>query len=154
MAALRTRRALVVLDNCEHVIDGAAEVALALAEGCPDVRILATSREGLGLPHEQLIAVTPLDPAGPGVELFCERASAACPAFDPVASRNDVEEICRRLDGVPLAIELAAARTRSLSPTDLVARLDDRLRLLTGGSASVWSIIGRCGRPSSGPTTC
>ena len=79
------------------------------------------------------MVVAPLEPAGPGVELFNERASAASPTFDPSASRNDVEEICRRLDGVPLAIELAAARTRNLSTADLVARLDDRLRLLTGG---------------------
>jgi predicted ATPase len=133
VAALQPRRALLVLDNCEHVIDGAADLAHAIAEGCPNVRVLATSREGLGLRDEQLVAVAPLEPAGPGVELFNERASAASPTFDPDASRDDVEEICRRLDGVPLAIELAAARIRSLSPSDLVARLDDRLRLLTGG---------------------
>ena len=133
VAALQSRRALLVLDNCEHVIDGAADLAHAIAEGCPNVRILATSREGLGLRDEQLVAVAPLDPAGPGVELFNERASAASRTFDPSASRDDVEEICRRLDGVPLAIELAAARTGSLSPADLVERLDDRLRLLTGG---------------------
>jgi predicted ATPase/DNA-binding SARP family transcriptional activator len=133
VASLRPHRALLVLDNCEHVIDGAADLARAVAEGCPDVRVLATSREGLGVGSEQLIAVAPLEPSGPGVELFDERASAVSPTFDPRASRADVEEICRRLDGVPLAIELAAARTTSLSPTDLVARLDDRLRLLTGG---------------------
>ena len=111
VAALQSRRALLVLDNCEHVIDGAADLAHAVAEGCPNVRILATSREGLGLRDEQLVVVAPLDPAGPGVELFNERAAAASPTFDPSASRDDVEEICRRLDGVPLAIELAAART-------------------------------------------
>ncbi len=133
VAALQTRRALLVLDNCEHVIDGAADLARAVAEGCPNVRVLATSREGLGLRDEQLVAVAPLDPGGSGVELFNERAAAASPTFDPEASRSDVEEICRRLDGVPLAIELAAARTRSLSPAELVERLDDRLRLLTGG---------------------
>jgi predicted ATPase len=131
--ALRSRRALLVLDNCEHVIDGAADLARAVAEGCPNVRILATSREGLGLRDEQLIVVAPLEPAGPGVELFNERASAASRTFDPFADRDDVEEICRRLDGVPLAIELAAARIANLSPAELVARLDDRLRLLTGG---------------------
>ncbi|MET0460337.1 MAG: NB-ARC domain-containing protein, partial [Ilumatobacteraceae bacterium] len=133
VAALQSRRALLVLDNCEHVIDGAAELARAVADGCPNVRLLATSREGLGLRDERLVAIAPLDPAGPGVELFNERAAAASQEFDPVASRDDVEEICRRLDGVPLAIELAAARTRSLSPAELVGRLDDRLRLLTGG---------------------
>jgi predicted ATPase/DNA-binding SARP family transcriptional activator len=134
-AVLGSRRALLVLDNCEHVIDGAAALARALAEGCPNVRVLATSREGLGLGNglEQLVVVAPLDPTGPGVELFVERALAVAPGFDPDADREHVEEICRRLDGVPLAIELAAARVRSLTPADLVARLDDRLRLLTGG---------------------
>ena len=133
VAALQSRRALLVLDNCEHVIDGAADLAHAVAEGCPNVRILATSREGLGLRDEQLVVVAPLEPTGPGVELFNERAMAASLTFDPSASRDDVEEICRRLDGVPLAIELAAARTGNLSTADLVERLDDRLRLLTGG---------------------
>ena len=133
VTALEPQRALLVLDNCEHVVEGAAGLARAVAEGCPNVRVLATSREGLGLGTEQLVVVAPLEPARPGVELFNERASAASRAFDPHASRDDVEEICRRLDGVPLAIELAAARTRSLSPADLVARLDDHLRLLSGG---------------------
>jgi predicted ATPase len=133
VAALRPHRALLVLDSCEHVIDGAADLARAVAEGCPDVRVLATSREGLGLGNEQLVAVAPLEPSGPGVELFVERASAASASFDPHGGRDEVEEICRRLDGVPLAIELAAARTTSLSPADLVERLDDRLRLLSGG---------------------
>jgi predicted ATPase/class 3 adenylate cyclase len=136
VAALQPHRALLVVDSCEHVIDGAADLARAVAEGCPDVRVLATSREGLGLANEQLVAVAPLEPSGPGVELFVERASAASASFDPHGSRVDVEEICRRLDGVPLAIELAAARTTSLSPADLVERLDDRLRLLTGGRRS------------------
>jgi predicted ATPase/DNA-binding SARP family transcriptional activator len=132
VTAVQSRRALLVLDNCEHVIEGAAELAHAIAEGCPDVTILATSREGLGLRGERLVAVGPLHAEGPGVELFNERA-AALSAFDLDASRYAVEEICRQLDGVPLAIELAAARTRSLSPADLVERLDDRLRLLNGG---------------------
>ena len=133
VAALEPQRALLVLDSCEHVIEGAAELAQAVAEGCPDVRVLATSREGFGLGSEQLVAVAPLDPSGAAVELFDERAAATSLTFDPHGSRDAVEEICRRLDGVPLAIELAAARTASLSPADLVARLDDRLRLLTGG---------------------
>jgi predicted ATPase/DNA-binding SARP family transcriptional activator len=135
VSVLGSRPALLLLDNCEHVIDGAAALARAVAEGCPNVRVLATSREGLGLGNglEQLVVVAPLDPAGPGVELFVERAAAVAPTFDPQADRDYVEEICRRLDGVPLAIELAAARVRSLAPADLVARLDDRLRLLTGG---------------------
>ena len=135
VAALRARQALLVLDNCEHVIDGAARLAQALAEGCPRVHLLATSREALGLEHglERVIAVAPLEPAGPGAELFIERATAVSRSFDPVASRREIEEICRRLDGVPLAIELAAARTTSLAPADLLRRLGDHLRLLTGG---------------------
>ena len=133
VGSLQSRPALLVLDNCEHVIDGAAEFAQAIAERCPRVRVLATSREALGVAEEQLIAVTPLDPAGAGAELFNERSRAVSPTFDPYAHRADVEEICRRLDGLPLAIELAAARTRSLAPPDLVERLGDRLRLLTGG---------------------
>ena len=131
--ALQRRRALLVLDNCEHVIDGAAELAQAVSADCIEMKILTTSREGLGLPNEQLIIVGPLDAAGPGVELFNQRATAADQNFDPDANRAEVEEICRRLDGVPLAIELAAARTRSLSPADLVERLDNHLRLLDGG---------------------
>ena len=133
IAALQSRSALLVLDNCEHVIDGAAELVQAIAERCPNVRVLATSREALGVSGEQLIAVGPLDPAGPAVELFNERAQAISATFDAAASRSDVEEICRRLDGVPLAIELAAARTRTLAPSDLVDRLGHRLHLLTGG---------------------
>ena len=133
IAALRSRSALLVLDNCEHVIDGAAELVQTIAERCPNVRVVATSREALGVSGEQLIAIGPLDAAGPAVELFNERAQAISPTFDTAASRSDVEEICRRLDGVPLAIELAAARTGTLAPADLVDRLGHRLHLLTGG---------------------
>ena len=120
VTALRQRRALLVLDNCEHVIDGAAQLAHAVVDGCPDVQLLATSREGLGLSAERLFPVGPLEP-GPGVELFDERAAAVDPAFDAQRSRGDVEEICRRLDGVPLAIELAAARTRTMPPAGAAA---------------------------------
>jgi predicted ATPase/DNA-binding SARP family transcriptional activator len=136
VAALRDRRALLVLDNCEHVVEGAAALARAVVAGCPQVQVLATSRERLGIEHERLVDVGPLDPGGPGVELFRERAAAADPAFDAHADRSAVEEICRRLDGIPLAIELAAARTRTLAPPDLLARLGDSLRLLTGGPRS------------------
>lgn len=133
IAHLASRQALIVLDNCEHVVEGAAELAQAIAGRCPGTTVLATSREGLGLTDEQLVVVGPLDVAGPAVELFAQRARSVDPDFDLDVERNAVIEICRRLDGVPLAIELAAARVRSLSPEDLVARLDDRLRLLTGG---------------------
>ncbi|WP_205346936.1 AfsR/SARP family transcriptional regulator [Pseudonocardia broussonetiae] len=132
-AALRARPALIVLDNCEHVIDGAAAFAQAVAATCPGTRILATSREALGVADERLVVVASLDPAGPGAELFAERARAVSATFDRHASRAHIEEICRRVDGIPLAIELAAARITTLTPADLVDRLDHPLRLLTGG---------------------
>lgn len=136
VAALDDRSVLLVLDNCEHVVDGAADLANAIARDCPNTRLLATSREGLGLITEQLIVVPPLDPGQSAVELFNARAEAADRSFDPDENRPAVKEICARLDGVPLAIELAAARSQTLSPTDMVGRLDDRLRLLTGGRRS------------------
>ena len=131
--ALESRHTLLVLDNCEHVIDGAAEITQAIIRGCHHVRVLATSRERLGLANERIVVVPPLDPTGSAVEMFDERAAAASPSFDPAAHRTAVEEVCRRLDGIPLAIELAAARTTSLSPADLVERLGHSLRLLNGG---------------------
>ncbi|MEO3811754.1 BTAD domain-containing putative transcriptional regulator [Sphaerisporangium sp. B11E5] len=133
VTALRSRRVLLVLDNCEHVIDGAAALAQAVAEGCPDVRLLTTSREGLGLAHglERLLTVGPLDPSGAGADLFTDRASAFSPAFADEATRPEIEEICRRLDGIPLAIELAATRTATRTVADLLN--DDHLRVLADG---------------------
>lgn len=136
VSALRTRQSLIVLDNCEHVIDGAADFAAAVLDECPDIRLLSTSREGLGISGERLMAVSPLEPDGAGVELFVERACSVAPSFDPSADKELIAEICRRLDGVPLAIELAAARIKTLSPADLIDRLDNRLRLLSGGRRS------------------
>ncbi len=133
LTALRPRSALLLLDNCEHVLDAAATLIQAIAQGCPQVHVLATSREALGVSGEQLITVGPLDPTAAGVTLFNQRAHAVSADFDAAASRHTVEEICRRLDGIPLAIELAAAHTRTLAPSDLLARLDQRLDLLTGG---------------------
>jgi predicted ATPase/DNA-binding SARP family transcriptional activator len=133
VAVLRSRPTLLVLDNCEHVIDGAAVIAGAVAEDAPDTRVLATSREGLRIADERLVVVGPLDPAGAAVELFTERARAVSGTFDLDDTRSDVAEICRRLDGVPLAIELAAACIPSMTPSELLARLHDRLRLLTSG---------------------
>ena len=132
VAALAHREALLVLDNCEHVTAAVGPLARAIVEGCPRVRVLATSREALGVDHghERLVAVPPLEPSGPGAELFIERAAAARGGVDLPADRPAVEEICRRLDGLPLAIELAAARTSALSPPDLLRRLDDHLGLL------------------------
>lgn len=133
VAALRSHHALVVLDNCEHLLPGAAALTQALVEGCPEVRVLATSRERLGVRGEQLVAVTPLDPAGSAAELFAERARAVERGFDHEAQRREVAEICRRLDGLPLAVELAAARTATLSVQEIVERLGDRLRLAARG---------------------
>ena len=131
VAMLKSQSVLLVLDNCEHVIDGAAAIADVIVEHCANARVLATSREALGIDNEQLIAVQPLAVQW-AIDLFTERARAASPTFEPVDHRTDVEEICRRLDGIPLAVELAAARTTTLTPADLVARLGNRLRILTG----------------------
>ncbi|MCB5907164.1 AfsR/SARP family transcriptional regulator [Streptomyces pinistramenti] len=127
------RRMLLVLDNCEHVIGAAAELAERLLAACPGVTVLATSREPLAVPGEVLRPVEPLpDPVA--LRLLADRGAVARPGFrvddDPAACA----EICRRLDGLPLAIELAAARLRMLSPRQLAERLDDRFRLLTSGS--------------------
>ncbi|MEU9620345.1 BTAD domain-containing putative transcriptional regulator [Streptomyces sp. NPDC048155] len=136
----RVRPFLLILDNCEHVIGAAAGLAETLLTHCPELRILATSREPLGVPGESIRPVGPL-PADPAHRLFAERARAVRPDFDPeqeAAHDSDaVAEICRRLDGQPLAIELAAARLRLLTPRQIADRLDDRFRLLTGGARTV-----------------
>ena len=144
---LRPRRALLVLDNCEHVIAAAARAAADLLDACPSVRILATSREPLGCPGEAELRVPPLSypAAGPlppladfrrldAVRLFCDRAALVRPAFALTdVNAADVASICRRLDGIPLAVELAAARLKSLSPRQIADRLGDALGLLTTG---------------------
>lgn len=130
------RRMLLLLDNCEHVVDAAARLAEELLARCPGVTVLATSREPLGVPGEVVRPVGPL-PEPMALRLLADRGAAARPGFrtdeDPVAA----DEICRRLDGLPLAIELAAARLRMLTPRQIADRLDDRFRLLTGGSRTV-----------------
>ena len=132
---LRHRHAVVVLDNCEHVLDPVVRIVVDVLEACRGVRILATSREPLEVAAERVYRVPPLDTSGrgPATQLFCDRARAAgahvVPAEDP-----EIEAICARLEGIPLAIELAAARCRSLRPADLLVRLDDMLDALgTGG---------------------
>jgi predicted ATPase len=143
---LRPRKLLLVLDNCEHLVAAAARLADELLAACPELRVLATSREPLGITGETLCPVPPLPvpPEGatllealrfPAVRLLADRAVAVRPGFS-VDGTNlaAVTAICRRLDGMPLAIELAAARLRSLQPAQLAERLDDRFRLLTGGS--------------------
>ncbi|HEY1618192.1 MAG TPA: BTAD domain-containing putative transcriptional regulator [Streptosporangiaceae bacterium] len=125
---------VVVLDNCEHVIGEAAALADTLAGAVPGLRLIVTSREALGIPGEVLVPVSGL--AIPtAVELFVARAQAVQPGFLADGQAGDViEDICRRLDGLPLAVELAAARLRALPLATLADRLDDRFRLLTGGA--------------------
>ena len=145
---LRNRVSLLILDNCEHVIDAAARVADVLLRCCPGVRILATSREPLRSPGETTWRVPSLNlppPAGVGAtledmmgfesaRLFIDRAQAALPGFSITpANSAAVQEICHRLDGIPLAIELAAARVRVFGVEQIAARLGDRFRLLTAG---------------------
>ena len=128
--ALRERDTLLILDNCEHVIVQAAHLAQRLLTTCPSLRILATSREALGITGETLCPVPPLNPEQ-SVALFVDRARLVNPGF--VRDRHTVD-ICRELDGLPLAIELAAARTRTLTTQDISDRLNDRFRLLTKGN--------------------
>jgi predicted ATPase len=131
--ALQGRRLLLIVDNCEHVLDVASRLIGRIVSSCPTVAILATSREPLGVVGERVVAVRSLDPELEAVELFCERAEAADSDFSP--SPTDLEAIarvCRRLDGIPLAVELAAARTRTMSLGELERRLSDRFRLLRG----------------------
>ena len=131
---LAGRSLLVVFDNCEHVIDQTAALAETLAGRLPGLRLIATSREPLGVPGEVLVPVGPLArPAA--VELFVDRARAVRPGFTADGhTRPVIDDICRRLDGLPLAVELAAARLRSLTLATLAERLDDRFRLLTVGA--------------------
>ncbi|MCX5608226.1 winged helix-turn-helix domain-containing protein [Streptomyces sp. NBC_00047] len=130
------RRLLLLLDNCEHVVEAAAELAERLLTHCPGVRILATSREPLGVPGETLRPVEPLpDPVA--LRLLADRGAAAHAGFTVAQDPAACAEICRRLDGLPLAIELAAARLRLLTPRQIADRLDDRFRLLTGGSRTL-----------------
>ncbi|MFI6442961.1 BTAD domain-containing putative transcriptional regulator [Streptomyces sp. NPDC050759] len=131
------RSELLILDNCEHVIEAAAHLAETLLTRCPGLTVLATSREPLGVPGESVRPVEPLLP-DQAHRLFAERAAAVRPdATAVLADQEAVAEICRRLDGLPLAIELAAARLRLLTPRQIADRLDDRFRLLTSGSRTV-----------------
>ena len=128
---LRGRSLLLILDNCEHMLARTAELVTAIVTTCPDVTVLTTSREPLGVPGERVHRVAPLDPESEGVALFCARAVAADDSFTLCAGdRATVAAICERLDGLPLAIELAAARVRSLSPSDLLLHLADRFVVL------------------------
>ena len=147
LAYLRDRELLLVLDNCEHLLDTAARLADDVVRRAPGVRVIATSREPLTTAGEHVLPVPPLELPPPHAEqplnrlrqneavtLFVERATAASGRFELTqANSAAVAELCRRLDGLPLAIELAAVRTRSLSVQQIVDRLADRFSLLTGG---------------------
>ncbi|WP_203973063.1 ATP-binding protein [Planotetraspora silvatica] len=144
---LADRQALIVLDNCEHLLIECAVLVDTLVRALPDLRVLATSRQPLGIASEQTLHLAPLPvrEASPlasealvesdAIQLFAERAAAVVPYFEVTPDNQEVvAAICRRLDGLPLAIELAAARLRALSAEQVLARLDDRFRLLTSGS--------------------
>jgi predicted ATPase/class 3 adenylate cyclase len=150
------RRVLLILDNCEHLLNACAEFVSNLLQGCQSIRVLATSRHSLGIAGERAWPVPPLAVLNPArdlfqvpdvaatvsqyeaVRLFIDRASAVKPGFAvTVQNAPAIAQICWRLDGIPLAIELAAARARVLTPEQIADRLDDRFRLLTGGGRSV-----------------
>ncbi|MDR7418324.1 MAG: adenylate/guanylate cyclase domain-containing protein [Armatimonadota bacterium] len=145
---LEPKQTLLILDNCEHLVDACAALVDELLQGCPRLRILCTSREALGVTGEtawripslslpNLHALPPIERLSEyeAIRLFVERAAAVAPGFTLTAEQAAaVAAICARLDGIPLAIELAAARVKVLTPPQIAARLDDRFRLLTGGS--------------------
>ena len=148
LSYLRDKELLLVVDNCEHLLGAAALLVSDILEAAPGVRVIATSREPLSVPGEHVLPIPPLElpraqadesldqlRQNESVELFTERAAAASGSFELTASnRSAVVELCRRLDGLPLAIELAAVRTRVLSVDQILDRLADRFGLLTGGS--------------------
>jgi predicted ATPase len=148
---LREKRSLIVLDNCEHLLEASATVANTLLRAAPGLKVLASSREALGIPGEVAYPVPSLSipdlahlPVGEqfsqyeAVKLFIDRALLVAPHFSvDAASAPFIAEICYRLDGIPLAIELAAARVKMLSVDQIARRLDDRFRLLTGGARTL-----------------
>ncbi len=147
---LRDRQLLLVLDNCEHLVGPVAELVELINATCPDVHVLATSREGLAIVGERLLAIPPLAlatgatldevAAADAVRLFVERSSGVSESFRLDASNAPViANLVRRLDGIPLALELAAARMRSMAPADILGHLDQRFRLLTGGRRTALS---------------
>ena len=130
------RRVMLVIDNCEHLVAEVGELVEELITHCPNLQILTTSREALGVHAERVHRVPSLDADGAAVELFCERAGAIDGSFTAEGHLDALILICERLDGIPLALELAAARMRSLSVEELLERLQDRFRLLRGSGRS------------------
>ena len=145
---LRTKTLLLILDNCEHLIEACAQISETLLHACPKLRVLASSREALGIAGEVAYRVPSLNVPDPAhippldqlekldsIRLFVERAATAKPGFTLTSDNaSSLAQICFRLDGIPLAIELAASRVKVLTPEQIASRLDDRFRLLTGGS--------------------
>ncbi|MCP2358279.1 putative ATPase [Nonomuraea thailandensis] len=156
--ALRGRRLLLVLDNCERLIEPVAELVDLLLRAAPGLRVLTTGQESLAIPGEALYALPPLelpvagaDPAQAGSgQLFVARAAAAPGFVLDEAGAPSVAVICRRLDGLPLALELAAARVRALGVPGVADRLDDRFRLLTVSGRDGPPAGRRCARRSTG----
>ncbi|MFD0568823.1 ATP-binding protein [Kitasatospora gansuensis] len=157
---LADRELLIVLDSCEHLVAPCAELVATLLRAAPGLRVLATSRETLRVPGEHRMPVSPLPVSTPdgapaeAVRLFADRAAAVLPGFE-LTDRNlaEVTQLCRRLDGIPLAVELAAGRLRALSVEQIALRLNDRFRLLTGGDRSTPNGTRPCAPRSAGVTS-
>lgn len=151
---LAGKRMLLVLDGFEQLVDECADLVRELLRRCPGLHVLAAGRRPLALDGESTFPLAP-PPPEEALALLVERVSAADPAFAVTAeNRAALVELCARLDGIPLALELAAGRLRTLSPEQVLARLEDRFALLTGGGAVGSPGTGRCGRPSAGATSC
>src|SRR6266849_1095712 len=146
LRALQRSECLLIIDNCEHLVEACAALVDRLLRECAEVRILATSRQALGVDGETVWSVSPLPLPGAGltgsdeigasaaIRLFCDRARSALPSFALTdLNAGQVARICQRLDGIPLAIELAAARMNVLNPDEMLHQLDDRFRVLRGG---------------------
>ena len=127
---------LLVIDNCEHLVVDVAIVIDELTRRCWNLRILATSREALRVAAERVYSIPSLEASGPGVQLFCERASAADASFSADGHLDALVQICERVDGIPLAIELATARVRALTVEELLERLHDRFRFCAEAAAA------------------
>jgi predicted ATPase len=160
------RRMLFVLEHCEHLLDLAAALAETVLERCPNVAVLATSREALEVRGERVIRVRSLPVPQPdarldqfadfdAARLFLDRAEATgADLVDAAADAAAIGEICRRLDGIPPAIELAAARAIALAPGEIAAHLDERSGCSPAADEPRWNVITPCGPPSTGPTPC
>jgi predicted ATPase len=149
------RQMLIVLDNCEHLLDASAELVVALLGAAPGLTVLATSREPIGVTGEATWRVPSLSVADEAIELFTDRARLAQTGFTVTdVNAAVVAEICARLDGMPLAVELAAARARALSLAEILDGLHDRFRLLTGGRAPRCAVSRHCAPRWTGRMRC